>query len=350
MENLNPVSLSELPSETVCLPQEVDVLQERRIVAMGGGTGLATLLRGMRSICFPPNEAITASNRHDRLTAIVAVSDDGGSTGLLRKGYPMAACGDIRNCLSALAGHDQLLQELFQFRFNESVKQHSLGNLILTALTQIENDFCRAVSRAADMLKVNGRVLPATPDTVSVMAEYSDGSRIQGESRIGKHGLPITRVSLVPAEIRTLPETVDAINNADLIVIGPGSLYTSLIPTLLVPDITRALESAQAKIVLVMNLMTEPGETDQYTVLNFLFALQRHVPALRIDYVLINNAPFPELCLKYHARHGAVPITGCLQKIAETGCIPIMRDFLDGKVRAGHDPDKLARAIYELVD
>lgn len=322
-----------------------------RIVALGGGNGLSTLLKGLRPLCFRGAAPLTDSER-ERLTAIVTVADDGGSSGLLRQAYPMLAPGDIRSCLLALAADQTTLQSLFDFRFNGNVDSHSLGNLILTALAQLESDFTRGIERASELLGVCGRVLPATPDNVRLQARFTDGSQVHGESSITAARKKIERIELVPQPISTLPQASAAIAQADAIVIGPGSLYTSILPTLLVPGIADAIAASNAPVILVMNLMTEPGETDDYTPLDFLLALRRHAPGIAIDYVLQNSTPIPQQQRARYDQSGASQIGSTGQCISGFACRPVFRDLFThtpgAKIR--HDPDKLARAIIELCD
>ena len=321
-----------------------------RIVALGGGNGLSTLLRGLRPLYFPSCLKPPTGPEREALTAIVTVADDGGSSGLLRKAYPMLAPGDIRACLLALARNQTTLQSLFDFRFNGDVGSHSLGNLILTALAQTEGDFTRAIERASELLEVCGRVLPATPDNVSLRARFADGTSICGESGITAARKKIERIELEPKQIGTLPQTTTALLNADVIVLGPGSLYTSIVPTLLVPGIADAIAASRARIVLVMNLMTEPGETDTYTPLDFLRALRSHAPGVAVDYVLQNSTPIPQQQRARYDAQGAVQIAPSAQRFPGFVCRPVFRDLFShvpgAKIR--HDPDKLARALLEL--
>lgn len=333
-------------------PGVVDELaiKRPRIVALGGGNGLSTLLRGLRPLYFPACLKPPTGPEREALTAIVTVADDGGSSGLLRKAYPMLAPGDIRACLLALARNQNTLQSLFDFRFNGEVGSHSLGNLILTALAQTEGDFTRAIERASELLEVCGRVLPATPDNVSLRARFADGSTVHGESQIAAAGKKIERIELVPSGIATLPQATSALAEADAIVLGPGSLYTSILPTLLVPGIADAIAASRARVILVMNLMTEPGETDTYGPLDFLRALRRHAPGVVVDYVLQNNAPIPQQQRARYDSQGAVQIAPSAQRFPGFSCRPVFRNLFSempgAKIR--HDPDKLARAILEL--
>lgn len=323
-------------------------LINNRVVALGGGTGLSTLLHGLRHLSYPPGEGAPPSGHRERLTAIVSVADDGGSSGILRNAYSMQAPGDIRNCLVALAGCNNSLREIFDFRFNDDIDGHSLGNLILTALTELESGFSCAVARACDILEIHGRVLPATDDNVTLEAVYDDGRRASGESSIATSARRISRISLAPSCPRALPEAVNAILAADLIVIGPGSLYTSLIPVLLIPGIAAAIRDSGAKIILVLNLMTEPGETDGYLPVDFLDAIRRHVPGVRPEALLVNNTRLPEQKIKRYAATGATPIPITDAGLAYFDCKAVFRDLLGESMKLHHDPAKLAGAIQEL--
>ena len=324
-------------------------LLNRRVVALGGGKGLSTLLRGLRSICFAPGEESLSPAQRQRLTAIVTVADDGGSSGVLRRAYSILAPGDIRNCLLALAASDRTLQSLFDFRFDGKVDGHSLGNLILTALAQLESDFVRAVERAGDLLNTCGRVLPATDHDISLEAEFTDGSVMRGESRIAGVGRPIRRIRLVPPGACILPQTLDALTRADLVVIGPGSLYTSLIPNLLVPGVAEAIAASGATVILVMNLMTEPGETEGYGPRDFLRALRRHAPQLPVHWTLVNDAAIDSARLQAYADGGSVPVAMDAAEAAALGSRVLACDLLDEGGRIRHAPHKLARAILAVA-
>lgn len=322
-----------------------------RVVALGGGTGLPVLLRGLKTALFPAGcGAVTARSR-DRLTAIVTVADDGGSSGRLRQAYRILAPGDIRNCLLALSSGDPAIAAIFRFRFNGhgDVAGHSLGNLILTALSELESSFPDAVERAGEILAVRGRVLPATTDDVSLRAELADGSVVAGESRIGAGGRAIRRVRLEPDGARALPRACEAIAGASLVVIGPGSLYTSLIPVLLVEELARAIAASPARVALVTSLMTEPGETDGYTPADFVTAIRRHAPAVPIHDVLVNTRPVPTELLDRYAVEGARPIAADVAPLRALGCRPVARDLLGAGPLIRHDPHRLARAVLGLA-
>jgi uncharacterized cofD-like protein len=330
---------------------EAEFLEARttplRITALGGGTGLSALLQGLRVLHFPVGMRDEADQ--DRLTAIVTMADDGGSSGALRRGYNILAPGDIRNCLLALSDADPTLQELFNFRFDGQLGGHSLGNLMLTALALLENDFGRAVERASKLLDVRGRVLPASLDNVQLMAEFVDGSCSMGESRIAAVGRRIRRMSLVPRHVRALPQALNAISGSHLVVLGPGSLYTSLIPVLLVRGIAEAIADSGARVVLAMNLMTEPGETDGYTAVDVVRAIREHAPELPIHSVLVNSTrPSPEQLRRY-AADGAEPILPDSLFMKTLGCRAVKCDLLGDGPMVRHEPCKLARALINLA-
>lgn len=321
-----------------------------RIVVLGGGTGIAGLLQGLRSALFPSDGGGARDTDRQRLTAIVTVADDGGSSGRLRDEYGVIAPGDIRKCLLAASDGDATLAALFGFRFNGhgELAGHSLGNLMLTALAQLEGQFPRAVDRAAALLGTRGRILPSTPDDVRLVAEFADGTFIEGESRVASVRRPIRRVRLSPEGVRALPQAVEAITAADAVVIGPGSLYTSLIPVLLVQELSEAVARSAARVVLVMNLMTEPGETDGYTGLDHLLALRRHAPQVPIHDVLLNAAPMPRALIQRYAAQDSHPVcvpAGALRAFGRA----VERDLLAGGPKVRHDPRRLAHAVLELA-
>ena len=324
-----------------------------RVVALGGGTGLPIVLRGLKSAIFPPGPVTPGARDQSRLTAIVTAADDGGSSGRLREAFRMQPPGDIRNCLLALADGDPTLSAIFGFRFDggasRGVGGHSLGNLILAALNHLESDFLRALERATQLLAVRGRVLPATLDDVRLVAEFTDETRVEGESRIARERRPIRRVYLRPASARALPEARRAIAAADVILLGPGSLYTSVIPVLLVRGLADAIAAARGRVVLALNLMSEPGETDGYGAADFVGAIRRHAPQVAIDDVLMNVAPIPAARSSSYAAAEARPVRADRAGVAAHGCRIVERDLLGAGPLIRHAPDKLARAILEIA-
>jgi uncharacterized cofD-like protein len=322
-----------------------------RVVALGGGTGLPVLLRGLKASLFPPGRGWIPARDRDRLAAIVTVADDGGSSGRLRRVYQVLPPGDVRNCLIALSDGDPTMAAIFDFRFNGAGEMagHSLGNLILTALSQLEGGFGPAVERGAEMLGIRGRVLPATLHDVTLQAQLTDGSWVDGESRIATAGRPIRRVRLQPEEARAAGRAPRLIEAADLIVLGPGSLYTSVIPPLLVRDIAAAVARSRARVVLVANLMTEPGETDGYSVADHLLAIRRHAAAVPIHDVLVNGAPIAGERLDPYVPRGAVPVSLDTEAVSAAGCRAVIRDLLGTGPKIRHDPHKLARAVLDVA-
>ncbi len=322
-----------------------------RVVALGGGTGLPTVLQGLKAAFFPPGWSWVPARDQDRLVAIVTVADDGGSSGRLRHAYRVLPPGDIRNCLLALADGGSTMAGIFDFRFNggQDVDGHSLGNLILTALSQLERDFSHAVERGGEILAIRGRVFPSTLEDVTLKAEFDDGSQVEGESRIASVRRPIRRVCLHPEGVRALPQALEAIAAAHLIVIGPGSLYTSLIPILLVTELADAITDSAARVVLVMNLMTEPGETDGYTGVDHLLAIRRHAPRVPIHDVLLNTTPIPEKQIEYYVAEGGRPVPQDTELFHALGCQPVERDLLSPGPKIRHDPHKLAKVLLELA-
>jgi uncharacterized cofD-like protein len=316
-----------------------------RVVAIGGGTGLPAVLRGLRAAMFNDRRA-PASWRRDLLTALVTVADDGGSSGRLRRAYGILAPGDIRNCLVALA-EDEPRAALFDFRFDggDGVAGHSLGNLILAALSHLENDFPAAVERAGEILGIRGRVLPATGTNVRLLAELADGTRVEGESDITAAQGRIRRVRLVPGGAAAIPEARRALADAELVVIGPGSLYTSLIPVLLVHGIAQEIRRSGARVVLVMNLMTEPGETDGMTAADHVRAIQSHAPGLPIHDVLLGAPLVSSALLRAYAVCGARPVTADLSALRALGCRPLVRPLLAPGRKIRHEPGRLAAAL-----
>ncbi|MCU0293382.1 MAG: YvcK family protein, partial [Thermoanaerobaculaceae bacterium] len=265
-----------------------------RVVALGGGTGLATLLRAAKRLPL------------GTLSAIVTVSDDGGASGRLRQEYDMPPPGDVRNCLVALAEDDELLTKLFAFRLpgNGPTGGHPLGNLFMTALHHLTGDFPRAVRLAAEVLRVRGTVLPATSETVTLWGEGPDGEKLVGETAVSLGGPP-RRVWLEPPEPRALPEALAAIQAADVVLVGPGSLYTSLIPGLLVPALRETLVAARARKIYIANLVTQPGETDGFDLDHHLTELAAYAPGFHPDVVLLNSAPLPAALQRLYAATGA---------------------------------------------
>lgn len=310
-----------------------------RIVVMGGGTGLSVMLRGLKE-------------RPLDITAIVTVADDGGSSGILRNELQMPPPGDIRNVLTALADVEPLLSDMLSYRFasGSGLAGHSLGNLILAAITDISGDFVTAVRELSRVFAVRGRVLPAAGQAVVLNAEMEDGTIITGESKIPEARGKIKRIFLEPKEVEALPEAVEALRDADAILIGPGSLYTSIIPNLLVPKLAEAIiENDNAIKIFVCNVMTQPGETDDYTVSDHLQALYDHVGQHLIDYVIVNDGEIPTQVQDFYAEKGAKPVQVDWDVVTGRGYKVIADTLVLFRRYLRHDADKLSHHIYQLV-
>jgi uncharacterized cofD-like protein len=312
-----------------------------RAVAIGGGSGLAVLLRGLKTHV---GEAV------EELTAVVTVSDDGGSSGRLRRDFGVPPPGDIRNCIVALADDEALLSRLFQYRFvgGEGLAGHSFGNLLLTALTGITGDFYQAILTAESILSVRGRILPATLTDVRLSARGRSGETYHGESAIGASGEPIEELVMEPAHAVAFPAAVAAITAADLILLGPGSLYTSIVPNLLIPGIRRAVRAARGRVVLLLNLMTQPGETDGMDAAGHFAAVSRYLTPRTIDVVLVHAGELPAERLAVYALQGSRPVTIAGGDVFASALL-VERDLLAAGDLIRHDPAKLAAAALEQV-
>jgi uncharacterized cofD-like protein len=281
---------------------------------------------------------------------VVTVSDDGGSSGRLRRDFGVPPPGDIRNCIVALADDEALLSRLFQYRFvgGEGLAGHSFGNLLLTALTGITGDFYQAILTAESILTVRGRILPATLTDVRLSARGRSGETYRGESAIGASGEPIEELMMEPANAVAFPAAVEAITAADVILFGPGSLYTSIVPNLLIPGIRRAVRAARARIVLLLNLMTQPGETDDMDATAHLAAVERYLAPRGVDAVLVHGGDLPPEILERYARQGARPVT-VADGEAFASAQRVERDLLAGGDLIRHEPAKRAAAALEQV-
>ena len=314
------------------------------IVAIGGGTGLSTLLSGLKRY---------SSN----ITAIVTVADDGGSSGVLRREFGMAPPGDIRNCLAALAREEPLLTRLFQYRFKSGsgLEGHSFGNLFLTALTAITGSLESAITASSRVLAVQGQVVPATNADVRLWAELENGERIEGESRIGRAPSPIVRLGCIPERPPALPRALEAIANADLIVLGPGSLYTSLLPNLLVPELVSAIRRSKAPRLYICNLMTQPGETDGLDVTGHLRAIEAQLASLGINERLFGavlaQAELEESPLvQSYRQRGADPVACDVRALAELGYEVLLAPLQGARPSATlrHEPRAVAQAVMRF--
>ncbi len=322
----------------------VDLMYERRqlshglkIVAIGGGTGLSTLLRGLK--------------RHtSNITAIVSVSDNGGSSGRLSKELGILPPGDLRHCMTALADDENLLNELFCYRFHEGegLEGHSFGNLFLAALTDIYGDFEEALRKGSQVLNICGRVIPATLTPTTLCAQLADGRVIRGESEIPEAHGQINKVYLEPAQCTPPQEVLKAIQEADGIILGPGSLYTSVIPPLLINGLAEAVKKAKAPKIYVCNVMTQPGETDKYSAADHLKAINKHVGGNIANYVVVNVAP-PNRLRKKYQKSGAHPIKADLSQLRALGVTPITANLVNESELVRHDPVYLAETIIDTL-
>ncbi|MFC1658009.1 uridine diphosphate-N-acetylglucosamine-binding protein YvcK [Candidatus Omnitrophota bacterium] len=324
-----------------------DIIYRRRklergpnIVTIGGGTGLSVLLEGLRE-------------HTSNISAVVTVADDGGSSGRLRRQFDILPPGDIRNCLVALADAPALMRELFQFRFDSSSEfsGHNFGNLFITVMTQVTGDFDKAIKESSKVLAIRGQVIPSTLDNVVLVAQYKDGSITEGEANIPKAKRPIQRIWLKPEGSQATQEALTAIREAEVIVLGPGSLYTSIIPNLLVKDISEAIVASNAIKIYVCNIMTQPGETDGFAASGHLSVLLSHTHPRIVDYCLVNTGAIPADLLQRYKQDGSYPVVADISRIRSLGCRMIQDNIaavFDNYIR--HDPLKLSRIILGLVE
>lgn len=314
--------------------------QERpRIVVIGGGTGLSVMLRGLKQ-------------KPIDITAIVTVADDGGSSGILRSELEMPPPGDIRNVLTALSEVEPLLTKLLEYRFakGNGLAGHSLGNLMLAAMRDITGDFVTGVREMSRVFAVQGRVLPAADHPIVLRAEMTDGTIVEGESKIPQAGGVIRRVSIEPSDVSPLPEALEALKKADAILVGPGSLYTSILPNLLVPEIAKTIVESDALKMFVCNVMTQPGETDDYKVSDHLRAVREHVGCDLFDYVIVNNGEIPEQVQSLYAEQGAKVVQLDLDEVTRQGYKIVADQLVLFRTYLRHDAAKLSQHIYQLVE
>jgi uncharacterized cofD-like protein len=309
-----------------------------KIVVIGGGTGLSTMLRGLKHY---------TSN----ITAIVTMADDGGSSGQLRGELGILPPGDIRNCLVALADTESLMEELFQHRFSNcnGLSGHSVGNLFIAGMTQIAGDFQTAVKEMGRVLAIRGQVLPVTLKHVILCAELENGTIIEGESNIPRMQQKINRVFLRPGDCEPVPEAFTAIAEADLIILGPGSLYTSVIPNLLVRGVADAVAQSPAVTVYACNIMTQPGETDGYTASDHIRAIHQHAGSGLIDYAIVNVEDIPRKLLRKYRNDGAIPVRADIKEMEQMKVVPVCEDLIFESDVVRHDSVKLAGAIIGLI-
>jgi uncharacterized cofD-like protein len=317
-------------------------VQPLRMVAAGGGTGLPRVLAGLAAA------ADSADDRPVDLTAIVTTADDGGSSGALRRAFGVPAAGDVRNCLVALSAGNPLAA-VFQHRFDGGggLSGHTVGNLVLTALAQRLGDFGRAVQAAAAILGVRGRVLPASDRPVDLVARLEDGRLVRGERSIARAGGRVKELRLArPADAPR--EAIEAVLSADVVVLGPGSLYSSVLASLVARGLPEALRATRATRVLVVNLVTQPGETDGCSAADHVRAVQRQLGDV-VDVALVNRGPLPAALAAAHAAEGAAPVEVDRAEVEALGAVPVVLDLLAPGAAARHDPHKLARALLGIA-
>jgi len=312
--------------------------KRKKIVVIGGGTGLGTILRGLKTVPLD-------------ITAIVTVADDGGSSGILREEMNMPPPGDVRNVLVALADREPLLQSLFQHRFRNGngLAGHSLGNLLIAGMQEITGDFVTAVKALSRVLAVRGNVLPAANSSIRLIAKMEDGTIVNGESKIPKMNKKIDRVMLDPEDIEALPEAIQAIEEADLVLVGPGSLYTSVIPNLLVKEIQSALKESKAQKVYISNVMTQPGETNGYTVRDHVEAVYKHIHFPLFQKVIVNNGEIPQQILEKYEKKESIPVYYEEGSLDDLG-ITVIKDQLflaDDYLR--HDAEKVTQIVLHCL-
>lgn len=321
-----------------------------RVVALGGGTGLSTLLRGLKEYVVRRSDEHPNSLRPiSELTAVVTVTDDGGSSGRLRRENRVLPPGDIRNCMVAMSKDEALLGRLFQYRFHagRGLAGHNFGNLFLAALTHVTGDFAEAVRVSSKVLAIRGRIFPSTLSNVHLVAKLANGRLVRGETRISASNAPIRRLSLSPRSVSPYPAVLEAIREADLILMGPGSLYTSVLPNLLISEIASAVIKSSAPRVYIANLMTQPGETTAYSLGDHLRAIRRHMPRKAVDWVVANRqAISPEIARRYR-REGAAQVRVDVPEIQQIGCRLILDNLLEEHSVIRHNPRRLARLLVE---
>ena len=328
--------------------------RELRVVAIGGGTGLSTLLKGLKKYVVsagdPDTSGGSAFARISELCAVVTVTDDGGSSGRLRKEFNMLPPGDVRNCIVALSEDEALLSKVFQHRFDKGtgLEGHSFGNLFLAALTSLTGDFSEAVRLSSEILATRGHIYPATAANIELEALMDDGSRVCGETKITASKGRVEELFLVPPAPEPLPQTLEAIARADLITIGPGSLFTSLIPNLLVCGIPQAIRDSAATKVYVCNLMTQANESLGRTAADHIRALYDHAGCRLFDYALINRQPASEELKAKYALEGASQIVVDLDAIEALGVCPVLGGYLCEDNVARHDTEQLAKDLLSL--
>ncbi len=321
-----------------------------RVVAIGGGTGLSTLLRGLRRHVSAPGESPAPASAIADLAAVVTVTDDGGSSGRLRQDFNMLPPGDLRNCMVALSEEEDLLTKLFAHRFRAGfgLKGHSFGNLFVAALTEITGDFAQAVQLASKILATRGRIYPATTANTTLVAKMDDGSVVRGETKITASKRGIVELMLDPPHPASLPETLEAIERADLITVGPGSLYTSLITNLLVDGVPEALARARGVRVFICNLMTQANESLGLTASEHIQRIYDHTHQPIFDFAVVNAGKFSPDTVTRYAAQGAAPIAPDIDRIEALGVRSIVGDFASEENVVRHTVNRLADVVLEL--
>src|SRR5579863_501900 len=322
-----------------------------RVVSIGGGHGLSALLSGLRNYTRPIRSRTAEEEPIIDITAIVTVTDDGGSSGRLRREFDVLPPGDIRNCMVALSEDGALLSRLFQYRFRagRGLKGHSFGNLFLTALTDITGDFPDAVRSSAEVLNIAGRIFPATEAKVSLEAVLDDGTVVRGESRISRSRRRIRQIRMLPNRVRPLKDTLEAIERADLITFGPGSLFTSVIPNLLVSGIPKAIRQSRARKAYFVNLMTQPGETTNFSASDHVRAVDEHAGGKLFDSVVVSTSRIAPAVRRSYAEQNSVPIETDVAALEEMGLQVIGADLLQKARKVRHNPAAIARVAVELA-
>jgi uncharacterized cofD-like protein len=307
-----------------------------RVVAIGGGTGLSVLLSGLKTYT-------------NNITAVVTVTDTGGSSGRLRDELDIPPPGDIRNCLVALADAEPLIRDLFQYRFEDGVglKGHSFGNLFITALSKVTGDFERAIRESSKVLAIRGRVLPSSLEQISLLGEFEDGSQAEGETCITAVRKPLRQLSLKPLNCRATGEVLEAIDNAELVIMGPGSLFTSILPNLLIPDIFNRLMDSDAYKIFVINAMTQLGETDNMTAFDHLSVITDHTDRKIVDACVVNTQAIPDHVRERYSNSSSIPVEPDIQKLQSNGYTVVTGDHLRIDTQVRHDSQKLAKTIMD---
>lgn len=327
--------------------QQITPTGGQNIVAIGGGTGLSTLLAGLKRLVGQADDEMWIES----LSAIVTVSDDGGSSGRLREELQMLPPGDIRNCMIALSEDSTLLSRLFRYRFrgDGELGGHSFGNLFLAALTEVTGDFTEAIRVSSEILASKGHIYPATISDVRLAAELEDGSIVRGETHISASKVPIRNLRLEPEQCLPLPEALKAIRAADIITVGPGSLYTSILPNLLVSQVARVIGQSRATKIFINNLMTQPGETDGYNARKHLETIQNYAPEIHFDYVVVNNRRISAEQAERYAAEGAyqIGIHDSIDNALDQTTEIVRADLLYDGVQVRHNSDRLAHVVFD---